>query len=83
MPRFVDGAPLQLQSESKAQAFVGLARNSFNYAVLGETAFIGLVRTVGACACYRLTYGALDDAVATMNTLAQSFLAGEVFGATA
>jgi HprK-related kinase A len=83
MPRFVDGAPLQLQSESKAQAFVGLTKNSFNYAVLGETAFIGLVRTVGACACYRLTYGALDDAVATMNTLAQSFPAGELFGATA
>jgi hypothetical protein len=41
------------------------------------------VRTVGACACYRLTYGALDDVVATMNTLAQSFLAGELFGATA
>ena len=83
LPRYIDGAPLQLQPESKAQAFVGLARNSFNYALLGERAFVSLARTVGACACYRLTYSALDGAVAAMNTLARSILEGERLGATA
>jgi HprK-related kinase A len=69
MPRFSDGASLQLRSLAKAQAFFGLANNSFNYGILGESAFVSVARLIDACACYELTYGALDDAVAALDTL--------------
>jgi HprK-related kinase A len=69
MPRFSEGAPLQLRSLAKAQAFFGLANNSFNYAIHGEAGFVSTTRLVDVCACYQLTYGALDDAVAALDTL--------------
>jgi HprK-related kinase A len=83
MPRFVDGVPLQLQVLSRAQAFFAIAKNSFNYTLLGEPAFRSITRVIDACDCYQLTYGTLDDAVATLDTLIRASIREERRGATA
>jgi hypothetical protein len=82
LPRFTDGAPLQLQPLSKARAFFNVTKNSFNYAMLGEPAFRSITHVINACDCYQLTYGALDDAVAALNTLMPSSIREERCGAT-
>lgn len=83
MPRFIDGVPLQLQPLSKGQAFFEVVNNSFNYAMLGEPAFRSITRLIDTCDCHQLTYGALDDAVATLDTLIQSSIQEERCGAGA
>ena len=82
-PRFIDGVPMQLQRLSKARAFFTVANNSFNYAMLGEPAFQSITRVIAVCDCYQLTYGALDDAVAMLNSLMHSLLQEQRCGARA
>jgi HprK-related kinase A len=71
MPRFVAGEELRLNSVSKAGAFWGIADNSLNYEILGETGFTALVRLVDRCPCYALTHSDLGDAVAALDHLAR------------
>ncbi len=62
-PAYRPGAALQAIPEERHEAFARLAFNSFNYPVLGATAFHALADLVNACACYRLVYGDVDQAV--------------------
>ena len=66
-PRWVRGSPLRLEPMPKAQAFLMVASNAFNYEVLGETSFRLVDAMVGACACYSLTYSDLGEAVAALD----------------
>ncbi len=54
----------------KAQAFLALATNAFNYEVLGEAAFRTVEHLIDHCACYRLVYSNLNEAVAALSELA-------------
>jgi len=47
-----------------------LADNTFNYSVLGLTAFRTLSDLVQRCDCYDFTYSELDDAIQTFDALA-------------
>ena len=71
MPRFVAGQELHLNPVSKASAFWGIADNSLNYEILGETGFTTLVRLVDRCQCYSLTHSDLSDAVAALVRLSR------------
>ena len=71
-PRYRDGAPLQLETIEKPQAFMKLANNSFNYQLLGLEGFQGVARLVRDCDCYSLSYGNLDEAIGVLNTLADA-----------
>ncbi|MGD8631294.1 MAG: HprK-related kinase A [Gammaproteobacteria bacterium] len=69
-PRYLAGASLRLQPIPKPQAFLKLANNSFNYQLLGLQGFQSVTRLVRNCDCYILSYSNLDEAVETMNRLA-------------
>jgi len=56
----------------KAQGFLMVASNAFNYEVLGETSFRLVDAMVGACACYSLTYSDLGEAVGALDRLTLS-----------
>jgi hypothetical protein len=68
-PKFIAGAAVALEPLPRARAFAKLATNSFNYAVLGREGFIAMRRLIGSCACYRLRYGVLADAVESVDAL--------------
>lgn len=67
-PRYEAGAATELEPISRARAFAKLAVNSFNYELLGAAAFDAVGRLIAGCDCYRLRYGDLGDAIATIET---------------
>ena len=62
-PRFDERASAELEEVSRARAFLRAANDSFNYSVLGRTAFETLARCVDGCTCFDLRYGDLETAV--------------------
>lgn len=70
LPRWQAGAPAQLTARPKAPMVVELARNSFNYGLLGPAGFQRMVQLVDACACHDFVYGELSDAMAVFDELA-------------
>lgn len=68
-PRFEPNASLSLASKSKAHSLYQLAKNSYNYNLLGADGFNALADVIDACDCYDLVYGRLDDAIECFNNL--------------
>lgn len=79
-PRFVAGAALDVEPVEPARAFVKLSGNSFNYELLGADAFRAVGRLVRTCACFRLSYGDLEEATGAVDGLVDACRAGP-FGA--
>ena len=69
-PRWVAGSPALMTPREKSDSVVDLARNSFNYGVLGRLGFETLSDLVAACDCHDFVYGQLDDAIAAFDALA-------------
>lgn len=69
-PRWQAGAPATLVPRSRAQTFMFLAQNAFNYSHLGADGFRVGSALIDQAACYDFEYGALDDAVALFDRLA-------------
>ena len=70
LPRFRAGEPARLEPLSRAQVFMQLVENTFNYSIHGPAAFAALAALMDRCDCYSFTYGHLDEAVATFDQLA-------------
>lgn len=60
---------LQLSSLSKADAFMHLANNAFNYAVLAEQGFYSLGQLIHNVKAYRLEYSDIDQAISELSSL--------------
>lgn len=71
-PRWQAGAAAQLTPRDRADTVVELAKNSFNYGVLGKRGFDTMSDLVAACACHDFVYGDLNDAMAVFDALAIS-----------
>ncbi len=63
LPRYEASAAPSLQPIGRAEAFMQLAENGFNYHLHGRTGFEALARLVDGCASFRFSYSRLDDAV--------------------
>ena len=70
LPRYRAGEPARLEALSRAQVFMQLVENTFNYSIHGPAAFAALAALMDRCDCYSFTYGHLDEAVATFDRLA-------------
>ncbi len=68
-PRWQAGAEAQLTVRDRADTVVDLARNSFNYGVLGRAGFEATSSLVAACGCYDFVYGRLEDALGAFDAL--------------
>jgi HprK-related kinase A len=75
-PRFEAGAALELEPFPKSRAFAKISSNSFNYGLLGRSAFAALGRLVERCNVYRLTYGDLGAAIAMIDELLEDLSRG-------
>ena len=71
-PRYRAGAPLHLKPIDMPQAFLKLVNNSFNYRLLGLQSFQAVTRLVRHCDRYILSYSDLDEAIDTLNQLADA-----------
>lgn len=70
-PRWQAGAATQLIPRSRAQTFMYLAENAFNYSHLGESGFRTACTLIDEVACHDFTYSRLDEAVAVFDRLAE------------
>jgi len=62
-PQFRQDSSISVESISRAKAVLDLAKNAFNYNVLGARGFEKLCDLVEACDCFRLEYSHLDEAI--------------------
>jgi HprK-related kinase A len=69
-PKFENGLPACITRWPKPESFIEIAKNSFNYSILGTKAFNLLADMVEACDCYRFSYGDLNDALEVFDWLA-------------
>lgn len=69
-PRYVAGAAPRLTPRPRGDGMLELARNAFNYAMLGHAGFEALGEVVERCDCHDFEYSQLDDAVAAFDALA-------------
>jgi HprK-related kinase A len=69
-PRYQAGAASTLEPVEHAATHMDLAKNAFNYSLLGARGFDTLADMVGTVRSYRYTYSALDDAIAVFERLA-------------
>jgi len=71
-PNFNPGSQPTLRPISKAMTFLDLAEDSFNFSLLGLTAFETLASLIDECDCYELEYGLLEDALTILSELEKS-----------
>lgn len=69
-PRYQAGARSTLEALPHAASHMDMAKNAFNYSLLGARGFDMLADLVGSVRSYRYTYSALDDAMAVFDDLA-------------
>jgi HprK-related kinase A len=74
-PKYVAGAPATLTPRARADSMLDLARNAFNYALLGRLGFETLSDVIARSDCYDFSYSRLDDAVDTFDQLARARIA--------
>jgi HprK-related kinase A len=70
-PKWEAGAAATLTPRSRAQTFMFLAQNAFNYSHLGADGFRVGAALIDQAACYDFRYSALDEAIATFDQLAE------------
>ncbi len=68
-PRYDPQVTLQIEPAKPSRAFGRLAVNSFNYEMLGESAFDAISRLIQRCRVYNLIYRDLEQAVAALREL--------------
>jgi hypothetical protein len=56
----------------KAEAFMFLAANAFNYEMLGEMGFATVRALVSSADCYRLVYSDLNEVTPMLDALTSS-----------
>jgi HprK-related kinase A len=71
-PQFVPGSRTELQPVSRAEALLRLAHESFTYSVLGGPGFEALANVIDGCTCFRLSFGALDEALSSLDDVTGS-----------
>jgi HprK-related kinase A len=70
LPKYVPQAAPKLEPLPRAQAFMHLVDNAFNYHLHGANGFAALTAMVDHCDCYQFSYGRLEDAVEVFARLA-------------
>lgn len=68
-PKYVAGAPVTLEEIPRAQAFMRVAENGFNYSLTGAAGFAALAGVVDQARCYQFSYSVIDEAIAAFAAL--------------
>ena len=68
-PKYEKGVPARLERRSRAQIFMHVIKNAFNYSVLGVRGFQTAAALIDVCDCYDFTYSSLDEAIDVFDAL--------------
>ncbi|HVE50700.1 MAG TPA: HprK-related kinase A [Casimicrobiaceae bacterium] len=68
-PAYRPGAPMKMTPVGKADAFMRLVDNAFNYDIHGRRAFETLANVVDACRCLEFSYASLDEAITAFDAM--------------
>ena len=68
-PKYSADAATTLTPRPKAQTFMELANNAFNYTLHGTQGFALLDTIIASCGCFDFNYSRLDEAVQTFSEL--------------
>jgi hypothetical protein len=71
-PRYREGAPTALEPLHRAEAALELAKNTFGFNQESRRGLDSAARVVAGAACYRMTVGTLDAAVALITEVADA-----------
>ena len=71
-PRYTPGSDTLVTHTPRAETFMSLVDNAFNYSLLAERGFNTLADMVEELDGYQLVYSELEDAIATLNQLADA-----------
>jgi len=69
LPKYEAGAQANMTPHTKAETFMLLAEQTFNYHIHGIRAFEGLGKMLDEAKCFRFTYSKLDDACSAFESL--------------
>src|SRR5690606_1935941 len=72
LPRWQRDTALTLAELPRAQAFMQLAANAFNYEMLGESGFDTARLLVDSSSCHTLDYSRLEDAIVALDAMADA-----------
>lgn len=72
LPKYQAGAAATLEPMPRGQAFLQIADNAMNYAVLGRQGFEAVGELTARCEHFSFSYGHLDDAMRVFDDLARS-----------
>jgi HprK-related kinase A len=75
-PRWISESDTRIEPLARAEGFMLLATNAFNYELLGEPAFLTVRDFVANANCFRLTYSDLEHATATLAELQDRIIDG-------
>ena len=70
LPRYQAEASTQLRPLVRAEAFMSLVDNAFNYNLHGRAGFDAFAKIIDRCECHAMTYGHVAEAVAVLDRLA-------------
>lgn len=70
-PRYRENSETTLHTIPKGETVIELAKNSFNYNILGAAGFSSLCELVGKSDCYSFEYSNLDEAIDLFNNLSK------------
>lgn len=68
-PKYSSGAATSLTPRSKADSFIEVGRNAFNYSIHGKRGFDTLARLMDACDCHDFVYSDLNEAHSVFEAL--------------
>lgn len=69
-PKWAAGAATRLTPRSRAQTFMFLARNAFNYSQLGQNGFDTAAHLIADVECHDFEYSDLEEAITAFDRLA-------------
>jgi len=71
-PRWTEGADLRLEPMGKADAFMNLGSNAFNFELQGEEGYDTVAAMIERSDCYSFNYSNLDEAVTVLTELSDA-----------
>jgi HprK-related kinase A len=69
-PKYEDQAAVSLTERARAETFLEIAKNSFNYSFHGQSGMVALQKIVSSSSSHELRYSRLEDAENIINSLA-------------
>ncbi|MBC8386244.1 MAG: HprK-related kinase A [Gammaproteobacteria bacterium] len=70
-PKFEEGSPTRITAPHKADMFMKVIENSFNYSELGKAGFWAAKKLLDKCVCFDMTYSDIDEALTFFTSLSE------------